>query len=157
MDSYFIHYIIMRPMAGIKFLGIRLRAFSQATEVEERVLKAMQFASGIEEIAITRTEGHFGNPISVFEIEMAKSGQMNRFLERLRASGILTSLEGQVDARTDDGCAFHFRLDKQKAYLEELALATGKDVIDVRMKVAAYPAKRESAVQNLKDWLSEQA
>jgi hypothetical protein len=142
--------------SNIKFLGIRLRAFAQSTEVEERVLRAMQFASGIGEIPLTRTEGHFGNPITILELEMTKSGQMNRFLERMRASGILAQLAGQEEARTDESCNFHFRLDKQKAYLEELALATGKDVIDVRLKVAVYPAKRESAVQILKDWLSEQ-
>ncbi len=144
-------------MKAIKFLGIRLRAFAQTTEIEDRVMKAMEFASGAGAVTTTRTTGHFGNQITIFEAELEKSGDMKRFLGRMAEAGILSQLAGQEGARTDEDCAFHFRLDKQKAYLEELALATGKDVIDVRLKVATYPARRESAVQCLSDWLSGQA
>ena len=112
----------------------------------------MVFASGTEDISVTRTEGHFGNPISIFEVELTRSSDMKRFLARMRETGIADSLAGQEDARTDEDSTFHFRLDKQKAYREELALAEGKDVIDVRLKVATYPARRESAVRMLADW-----
>ncbi|MFO7618409.1 MAG: RNA-binding domain-containing protein, partial [Thermoplasmata archaeon] len=100
------------------------------------------------------TTGHFGNSISVFEVELTKSGDMKKFLNSIRDSGILKPLAGQEDARTDEDCAFHFRLDKQKAYNEELALAWNRDVIDVRLKVATYPARREDAVAALSAWLA---
>jgi hypothetical protein len=144
-------------MTETKFLGIRLRAFAQATEVEDRVLKAMKFASGSDTISVTSTEGHFGNSLTVFEVELTKSGDMKRFLARMREARIPEKLAGQEDERTDEDCAFHFRLDKQKVYLEELTLATGKDVIDVRLKIGTYPARRESAVKAISDWLMEHA
>ncbi|MBU4032061.1 MAG: hypothetical protein KKH41_06100 [Candidatus Thermoplasmatota archaeon] len=142
-------------MSEIKFLSIRFRAFAQATEIEERVLAAMKFASGTEEVNVTATTGHFGNPITVFETELLKAGQIKNFLGRLAEAHIPENLIGQEEERVDEECAFHFRLDKQKAYLEELALASGRDVIDVRLKVGVYPARREAAVAAIKEWLAD--
>jgi len=140
---------------GIRFLGIRIRAFAQATEVEERVLRAVEFACGTGEVEVARTTGHFGNPMAVFDVELKKAADVKPFIGRMRDAGILAGLAGQEDARTDEDCVFHFRLDKQKAYTGELALATGKDVIDVRMKVGVYPARREDAVRILSEWLAD--
>ena len=139
----------------IRFLSVRLRAIAQATEVGDRVLKAMVFASGTEAVTVTETEGHFGTPLILFEVQMKKIGEIRSFADNLRNNGILVSLQNEADARTDEGCAFHFRLDKQKAYLGELELARGRDAIDVRMKVGVYPAKREEAVRLLSEWMAE--
>ena len=117
----------------------------------------MVFASGTDEVNTTTTIGHFGNSITVFEAKLTKASDMKKFLGLMRNSGILGELAGQEDARTDDACTFHFRLDKQKSHLGELALAADRDVIDVRLKVGVYPAKRESAVAALKGWLTESA
>ena len=155
MDRYFTDCHIPSGMvSGARFLIIRLRAFAHHTEVEGRVLKAMTFASGTEDVAVTRTQGHFGNPIIVLDAELKKAGDMKRFLNRVRDTVILKGLAGQEDRRTDDDCIFHLRLDKQKAYQGELALATGRDVIDVRIKVGVYPARRGDAVRAVADWIS---
>lgn len=139
----------------IKFLSIRLRAIAQATEVEERVLRAMIFAAGTEAITVTKTEGHFGTPIVIFEAELKKTAEIRRFNESLAKAGILSQLRTEADQRTDEGCAFHFRLGKQDAFLGTLALASDHDVIDVRMKIGVYPAKREEAVRLLTEWMAE--
>jgi RNA binding exosome subunit len=139
---------------NIRFLSIRFRAIAQATEMEGRVLKAIEFVSGTKEIVTTSTSGHFGTPITIFEVELVKAQDIRQFIEKIRSLGIISQLAGQADARTDDDCAFHFRFDKQKAFLEELALAENRDVIDVRMKVGVYPASREGAVRALTDWLA---
>ncbi len=134
------------------FLNIRLRAIAQATEVEERVEATMLFVSGLEEVPASRIEGHFGNPLTIFEVEMSKTRDMKKFLQILKEAGMLALLMEEIEPRLDDDCVFHFRLDKQKAYAEELALASSKDIIDVNMKVAAYPAKREIALDALLNW-----
>lgn len=141
---------------GIRFLSIRLRAIAQATEAEERVLKAMEFASGVKSITVTRTEGHFGTAITVFEAELKKTAEIRRFTDSLARAGILSLLSAEIGARTDEGCAFHFRLGKQQAFQETLELASGRDAIDVRMKVGVYPAKREEAVRALSEWIARQ-
>jgi len=139
----------------IQFLGIRLRAMAQSTELEDRVLAAMMLASGTETVSVSKAEGHFGTPITLFEADLRKNSDMRRFLGLMEKSGILGRLSHDADARTDEQCAFHFRLDKQKAYLGELALADGRDAIDVRLKVAVYPAKRGAAVKLISEWLSQ--
>ena len=155
MDRYFISGIIHPFMVtDIRFLNIKLRAIAQATEVQDRVLKAMVFASCIEAVIITKMQGHFGNPIIVFEAELKKTADIRRFIDSFAQTAIFSELADQVDARTDESCVFHFRLDKQKSYLGELALATDHDVIDVKMKVAVYPARREDAVSQVSSWLA---
>ncbi len=134
------------------FLNIRLRAIAQATEVEERVEAAMLFVSGLEEVPASRIEGHFGNPLTIFEVEMSKTRDMKKFLQIMKDAGMLALLMEEIEPRLDENCVFHFRLDKQKAYAEELALADSKDIIDVSMKVAAYPARRENALETVLDW-----
>ena len=102
---------------------------------------------------MTQTDGHFGNHIIIFEAELTKVGEMKKFLKQLKDTGILAQVEAQIEQRLDEDCVIHFRLDKQKAYAEELALASSKDIIDVSMKVAAYPARREIALETFKEWL----
>ena len=134
------------------FLNIRLRAIAQATELEERVETAMLYVSGLEEVSSSRIEGHFGNPLTIFEVELCKTRDMKKFLQILKDAGMLVKLMEDIEPRLDDDCVFHFRLDKQKAYAEEIELADSKDIIDVNMKVAAYPARREIALDALLDW-----
>lgn len=134
------------------FLNIRLRAIAQATEVEERVEAAMLYVSGLEAIPASKIEGHFGNPLTIFEVELSKTREVKKFLQILKDAGILSLLMEEIEPRLDDYCVFHFRLDKQKAYAEELELANSKDIIDVNMKVAAYPARRDIAKEALLDW-----
>lgn len=136
------------------FKSARLRALALATEVEERVLEAVRFASASEDVKVVRTSGHFGTPISIIEAELGKARDIRRFLAHVDGLGIRAALAGQAEARVDDERVFHFRLDKQQAYLGTLALATGKDVIDVTLKVAVYPASREAAVQAVGAWLA---
>ena len=137
------------------FLNIRLRAIAQATEVEERVEAAMLYVSGLEEVPASRIEGHFGNPLTIFEVEMTKAKDMRKFLQILKDAKLLIQLLEKIDQRLDDNCVFHFRLDKQKAYAEELVIADSKDIIDVSMKVAAYPARREIALEAVLNWFGD--
>lgn len=148
--------IHLSMVPNIRFLSIRFRAIALATEVEERVLKAMEFASGSKNVLTTHTTGHFGTSISILEVEHLKAQEIKKFIERLASAGIISQLVGQAEARTDEDCAFHFRLAKQKAFQEELALAEDRDVIDVRMKVGVYPASRDGAIRAISDWLDSQ-
>ena len=137
------------------FLNIRLRAIAQATEMEERVETAMLFVSGLEEVPASSIEGHFGNPLTIFEVELSKTRDMNKFLQILKDAGMLAKLMEEIEPRLAAHCMFHFRLDKQKAYAEELELANSKDIIDVNMKVAAYPARRDIALDAILNWFLE--
>jgi hypothetical protein len=47
----------------------------------------------------------------------------------------------------DDKGNFFLRFDKQKAYLNELKVVEHGDSIHVKIKIAAYPAKKEPAMK----------
>jgi RNA binding exosome subunit len=134
---------------------VRLRAFSQATEEEGRVVKAVTFVSGGEGFTRNVVQGHFGNPITIIETRLTKSRGIRVFLKRLSSPGIARTLALELEERMDDDGILHLRLDKQGAYLGRLALATNKDVIDCSMKVTAHPARRDVALSKARECFKE--
>jgi RNA binding exosome subunit len=134
---------------------VHLRAFAHATEELERVMKALAFASGKDEVEKSNSRGHFGNPIVIVEVGLTRSKDIKGFFKRLNDAGIAGSLAGEVEQRMDDDSVLHFRLDKQMAYLGRLELAEGKDVIDCSMKVRAYPARRDVAIAAVRKFLND--
>ena len=104
-------------------IGVHFRTMSHATEDEDRVAKALGFASGAGAIERDIAKGHFGNQIVVLEATLKRSAEIGRFLSRLAQSGIAGILAGELEQRMDHDCALHFRLEKQAACLERLELA----------------------------------
>jgi RNA binding exosome subunit len=58
----------------------------------------------------------------------------------------------ELDERVDENCSLFLRLDKQAAFGGDVRLGEG---ITLRSKVEAYPAKRETAVENAREALTE--
>jgi len=135
-------------------IHLDFRTFAQATEVEERVRKAMTFSSGCGEIAVDRSEGYHGNKILIMTCTVSRKADIRSFFRRLSVEDLSLLLES-VDQRMDDDGQFFFRLDKQKAFLEELVISSGDDCIHVRAKVESYPKRREKALENAKVMLQE--
>ncbi|HOE52885.1 MAG TPA: RNA-binding domain-containing protein [Methanomassiliicoccales archaeon] len=131
---------------------LTLRAFCQATEVEERVRKAMAFASGSEEVSVERTEGYHGNAILIMSCTLSRRPAIREFFQRLSKEDVEELLR-TLDQRLDEDGQLFFRLDKQKAFLGELAISSGDDCIHVRAKVESYPKRREKALENARAML----
>ncbi len=129
--------------------NITLRAKASATESEERVKTALSIFLFDGEIEIINTEGHFGNPITIFLV-LIKGKNCSRFIEYLKANlseQELDRLRKELDERVDDDCSLHIRFDKQAAYKGTVQLATATDTIAAEIKIKAYPAKREKAIE----------
>lgn len=161
----------MRPKPpeprGKVFHRLTARAFVHATESEERVLEAVATVlnAGREtpaeraafERALTRvpTEGHHGNPITILEANLTRAADVQRFWERVRGhEPIAAALHREAAARLDDDLVLHARFDKQLAAQGQLRLATTDDVVAVQLKVAAFPARRETALRLLEEFLA---
>ncbi len=125
---------------------VHLRTLVHATESEDKVEAALRFIAGDVGITLARTKGHFGNALVIMEVEITKKRQIKELLRRLCVAGIMSRLFTELEERIDEQCTLHFRLDKQKAYKEELELAGNQDVIDCGIKIHAYPAKKENAI-----------
>ena len=143
---------------------IRVSTFAHATEDPEKVLEAMgiffpeDIPSEDIEFEILETEGYFGNPIKVINAELKRSKSVKKMLEHLKEllneedkEYLLENLEEKVD----ETGTFFIRFNKQKAYLGEVAVGEGEDVIQVKIKVKAFPMKKETVVKTIKEWLSE--
>jgi len=139
----------------MSFHSLAFRAFCQATEDESNVRKALSFAAGVEEIDTHASEGYHGNRILILTASIRNRKGIELFFKRLDEEDLrrlLDSLERRVD---EDGNLF-LRLDKQRAFMEELALSDdeGDDVISVRGNIKAYPKSRDRALSVASDFLN---
>jgi RNA binding exosome subunit len=126
------------------FSGLYARAFCHATEDLEKVKQALLNAIGDAEIHITRTEGHHGNPITVVEASVESIEEISSFFEKLSVHDMRFVLD-TLPTRVDEGCNLFLKLDKQAAYEERICLGSNDDVISIRIKVIAFPARCEIA------------
>ena len=132
-------------MSAVPFHYVDLRAFSYATEDDERVAAALRTLMP-DEAAIERqeTEGHHGDQIVVMSTRLERSDGVRHVLSTLAGIEDFEGLLAELDDRVDDDCAFFLQLDKQEAFNGRVALGDG---LLVRGKVEAYPADRERAVE----------
>lgn len=156
-----------RPRTGQQATGktfhhVTARVFCHATEVEERVLDALAFVVNADVRAHEKraafaklvdripTEGHHGNPITILEARLKRSGDIDRAWERLLGEPeVRRAFTAEYAARLDDELALHARFDKQLASRGTLRLASSDDCIAIHAKVAAFPKKRETALKAL--------
>lgn len=138
----------------MSFLRVHFRTFVHATESEDKVREALAHVAGDAEIEAARTEGHFGNPIIILEADITRKREIKDFFTSLKGTSIIEKLLEEMDDRMDEHCNLHFRVDKDMALEKQITLARGKNVIDISLKTAAYPANRENALVAARDFLN---
>jgi hypothetical protein len=126
---------------------IEARAYAYTTEVPERVESAVLelFPEDVYEnleLEVEETESHLGLTITVFEVALenkkACSKTLNYLLGRLSESDRYY-LRSTLDRRIDERCRVYFRFDKQAAYLENIKVAQGPDLINLQIHLIEYP------------------
>ncbi|MBC7107604.1 MAG: exosome subunit [Methanomassiliicoccales archaeon] len=133
------------------FHNLFFRVFVNATEDENKVIKALQFVAGINEFKRSLSTGYHGNPITILETILRKKTEIDAFFSRV-SSNDLKKIVDTLERRTDDEGFVYFRFDKQLAYLEKLVLTDGEDVIAVKGKVKAYPSTYDRAIDKSKEY-----
>lgn len=133
--------------------NIVLRAIVRATESEDRVKIALSLFIFDNEIETIATEGHFGNRITILNARL-KGKDCNRLIDIVK-SGLsepdLQRLQSELYDRVDDECVLHIRFDKQTAYGGMVKLASSADSIMAEIKLRAYPARPENAIEIAKN------
>lgn len=132
---------------------------AHATEDEQRVLDLLkEILPASVEVRKSKTKGHHGNPILVFEGRSSQKKVIKdlwqQFLSNLR-SGELDRLRLSAPERVDESCFFYMRFDKQVANGGELVLTDSGDAIHVRLKVVTFPARRELVLELVENFLRE--
>jgi RNA binding exosome subunit len=140
-------------MSNVPLHYVDLRAFSYATEDDKRVAEALRtFLPEEVEIDRTSTEGYHGDRIVVLSARTERADDVRVVLDRLADLEEVDRVIGELDERVDENCAVFLTLDKQAAYRGEVALGDG---LTLRGKIEAYPAKKETAVSNLRESLAD--
>jgi len=146
---------------------IYLRTSAQATEDPEKVRSALKLllpppgqsakkdTISVHEIVTT---GYHGNSIIVMEAELKRNMDcqyvVDRIREHLGPAGI-SRLTAELENRVDDDCNLYIRFNKQEAYLGKLMTTAKSDSILVRIKIKAYPARPDIAIQIARSLLGE--
>ncbi len=128
---------------------ITLRTSVHATESDDRVKTALSLFLLDNEINEIKTEGHFGNPITLLQGQI-KGKNCTRSIDLIKSSlseHELESLRNELCERIDDECCLHIRFDKQAAYEGKVRLAGTSDTIIAKIKLKAYPAHYEKALE----------
>lgn len=139
----------------VTFHYIEFKAHCHATEDLNKVKEAVENLADLElEFEISEAEGYYGNPITILETKIDRNREMDDFFDSL-PSEVIQQLLQDLERRIDERCNFFFRIDKGKAFEEDLALITGGNSIRVRARVESYPSKRETAIEKMKEYLKE--
>lgn len=111
--------------------------------------------AGPASVRLSRTVGAHGNQITILEAALTDDKEIKELIGRLSLEDLRTLVD-TLHKRLDDGCNLFFRLDKQEAFLGKAVLTPGEDVILVRVRIAAFPAKPEIAEKASKEFLESE-
>jgi len=141
----------------LPFKSARASTLAHATEDEQKVIAALRvLLSSDVEIKGTKLKGHYGNPIVSFGASIGQKRTLHELwqhiVEKLRA-GELEKIGEIINDRIDESCHLYLRFDKQRAYVDELALTDSGDAIHLTLKIAAYPARKEVAAKLVKEFI----
>ena len=134
------------------FHWVRVKAICYATEDEDLICDTVSELTGSEELDIDISEGLHNNPLTVVDVNLSKNKEYATLFTNL-GEGIVKRILDDLEQRIDDDCVFYVRLDKQKAVCGEYEISHGGDVISITAKVMAHPAKKEVAVQVMREYL----
>jgi RNA binding exosome subunit len=129
--------------------NISYRAFVYGTENKEKVLNSIKTLFPNSSPQFEATEGYYKNSVLILYNKIDKKREIKDFVEKLSTMNdparkrIINRLEDKMD---DDG-NLYLRFDKQRAYLGDLKVVEHGDSIHLKIKIAAYPAKKKVAIE----------
>jgi RNA binding exosome subunit len=140
-------------MSSVPFHYVDLRAFSYATEDDQRVEDALRtFLPAEFELQRTESEGHYGDPILVLSARVENTADVQSVLGRFEdlPDDEHEQVVAELDERVDENCSFFVSFSKQAAADGAVRLGDG---LTFRGKVEAYPAKKSNAIEAVDETL----
>ena len=137
---------------------IKISVFIHEEEDREKIfnklISLVQFDLKKEKIKLNEdTAMGFNNKkIKTYEIVLEKNKHINGFLEKLKESLGKEQKElllKQAESRLDEDLHFFIRLDKEKLLNDEFSITDSGNCFHIRISPAAFPAKRELAMEVL--------
>ncbi len=133
---------------------LNLSTFAHATEDAEKVKDALRslLPEEIRDKVIIKTEkvkGFYGNPISIFRINVRKKQLPEKILEYLvqkMDERKKINLGKVIEMHVDNSCSLYLRFNKQKAYQGKIQMDL-TDPIRCEIKFKVFPPKKSSVIE----------
>lgn len=137
--------------------NISYRVFVYGTEKERKVREAIKTLFPNSSPQLNITEGYFKNPVLILHDKITKSRDIKGFIKILENLDLQARRRvlNELDSKMDEKGNLFLRFDKQRAYLGNLKIIEHGDAIHVKIKLAAYPAKKKNAMKIAADIFGE--
>lgn len=125
----------------LRHVAIKARAICTATEAEEKVLRAVMRALGIDgeslpEVRWSRVSGTHGDPLAIVEVKI--EGELALRAAKHLAEALPSSYLKEGLYSSGQGYTLHIRLDKQLAY-SGLIAPSERDAIKIEIRSSVNP------------------
>lgn len=141
---------------------INIRVFSKEEDNQEQILNKLKelipfdFKKEKINLKIEKAFGFDDKKIDVINLKIEKEKHTNKFIENLFNKfneDQKNLLLKQIESRLDNNLHFYLRLDKDKLLNKEYWLTDSGNCFHFTFAIAAYPHKREFAINILKSIL----
>lgn len=134
--------------------NIRYRVFIYENEDKDEILEALLNILPTAEPEVEEAEGLLEEKMLILTGIVSKKRETKEFLNSLIDSideDQLVKLYEDLDRKMDENGNWFLRLSKEKAAKEEWEILDGGDSIHLKIKIAAYPAKKEVAINKISE------
>jgi RNA binding exosome subunit len=136
--------------------NVIVTVFAKEQESPEKILAGLRtlfpFNLADEKLKIRQqtTTGLQDNKITIYTVELIKARHTNQFIQYLHEKlnkQQKETLIAQKESRLDEELIFYMRLDKDELINGKYALTDSGNCYHIRIHLAAFPAKREPALE----------
>ena len=135
--------------------NIKFRAFVYENESVDEISQAILNILPEAEINAEEAEGLTEDKIIILSGVVSKKRYTKAFFNLLLESVDLEKLNDDLERKIDEKGNWFLRLDKEDAIDEKLTVKDSGDSIHLKIKIAAYPAKKEIAVDKVREAILE--
>ena len=131
--------------------NIKFRVFVYENEDAEELSQAILNILPEAEIEAEEAEGLTEDKIIILSGAISKKQYTKEFFNLLLESVDLKKLDDDLERKMDEKGNWFLRFDKADAIDEKLTVKDSGDSIHLKIKTAAYPAKKEIAVEKVRE------
>lgn len=136
--------------------NIKFRAFVYDDESVDEISQAILNILPEAEIEAEEAEGMLDDKIIILSGTVSKKRYTKTFFNTLLDWTDLNKLNDDLERKIDEKGNWFLRFDKQDALDEKWTILDSGDSIHLKIKIAAYPAKKEIAVGKVREAITSQ-
>ena len=131
--------------------NIKFRAFVYEDESVEEISQAILNILPEAEIESEEAEGMLEDKIIILSGVVSKKRYTKTFFNTLLEFADLDKLNSDLERKMDEKGNWFLRFDKADALDEKWTILDSGDSVHMKIKIAAYPARKDIAVEKVRD------